>query len=164
MKKIFALLSVVSLSILFMGCPYSSDVPIDKPSVKMDAAIIGVWGPDSKTDSTTYTISKIDDMTFLIKKESTTGAETTITKYKGYYSEVSGAKFMNIWTDDGSTPKYYLYKVEWADNNNTLEMSEVTDNIQETFTTSEDCKKFIQQYMGLSFFFNKDKVKYIRKS
>ena len=164
MKKIHYILSFALVSLLFMGCPYSSETPIDKPSVKIDNNLIGVWGTDNESDSTKYTVSKIDDFTYLIKKESTSSNETTITKYKGYLSDVGGTKFMNIWADDGSeTAKYYFYKIEFADNNKKFIMHEVTDNIQETFTSSDDLKKFIQANMNLSFFFNKDKNTYLKK-
>ena len=166
MKKICYILSFMLVSFLFMGCPYDSETPIDKtPSVKIDQNLIGVWGPETTSDSTTYTITKVDDFTYLIKKESTSSNETTITKYKGYLSEVGGEKFFNIWEDNNSeTRKYYFYKLEWADNNKKLVMHEVTDNITETFTSSDDLKKFIQTNMKLSFFFNKSTNTYLKKS
>jgi hypothetical protein len=165
MKKIYYILSFTLVSFLFMGCPYDSETPIDKtPSVKIDKNLIGVWGPESTSDSTKYTVSKDDDFTYSIKKESTSSNETTITKYKGYLSEIGGEKFFNIWEDNNSdSRKYYFYKLEWADDNKKFIMHEVTDNITETFTSSDDLRKFIQTNMKLSFFFNKDKNTYVKK-
>ncbi|NNM95169.1 MAG: hypothetical protein HKL88_06875 [Bacteroidia bacterium] len=165
MKKLLFIFAFALISMLFMGCPYGSDVPIDKtPSVKIDANLIGVWSPTGFDSTSTYTVSKTDDYNYLIKKESTTGNETTVTKYKAFLSDAGGKTFINIWADDDSqTPKYYFYRLGWSADNKQLTMYEVTDNIKEAFTSSDDLKKFIKDNCSLSFFYNKDTVAYSRK-
>ncbi len=165
MKKTH-LLPLLALGILLLtGCPYSSDVAIDKtPDVKIDQNLLGAWQPSGFDSSSVYTVTKADDYHYLIKKESTTGNETTITKYNAFLSDINGNTFINLWADDDSqAPKYYFYKLGWSSDKKQLILYEVTDNIRETFTSSDDLKKFIKDNSKYSFFFNKDSAVYMRK-
>ena len=156
--KLFALL--VALSTLFMGCPYSTEVPIDNANIKIDQKLLGKW--ESKSSSTeTYNIHKADEYTYKITKLNSSSPTDTAT-YMAYLSEINGIRFFNIWELAASTKTYYLYKLELSGSGAKITMSPVTENIEEKFTTSADLKKFVQTNMGLSFFYSKDKEEYIR--
>jgi len=153
--KLFGLLSL--LSILFMGCPYTSEVAIDNPSVKIEPKMLGQWeSKNSETDK--YSVTKADDYTYNIEKKSS----SSITHYKAYESVLNGTKFLNLWEDSASTKTFYLYKYELSGSGAKITLKGITDNITEKFTSSADLKKFILANMGLSFFYDKEDEVYIR--
>ncbi len=159
MKKLQFFSVLVLLSILFMGCPYSADVPIDQPTVKIDDKLLGKWESKSSSEST-VNVTKLDANTYKIEQKTSSTATPEV--YSGYLSDVNGTKFLNVWSDGNSEKKYYLYKVELNNSATKVTLLPVTDNIEEKFTTSQELKDFIKKYMGLSFFFSKDKEVYIK--
>ena len=160
MKKLNLLGLLFAASILFMGCPYGTEVAIDeKPSVKIMPSLIGKWEQRSSTDYS-YMVSKTDDYNYKIEKTTVSSGEKTV--YNGFVSDVSGDKFFNIWEEKGNPKTYYLYRIDQSGGDNMIKLQSVTQNIDEKFTTSADLKKFIAQYKGLSFFFEKDEDSYIK--
>jgi hypothetical protein len=153
-----------ALSLMFMGCPYESKVPIDDPSnAKADKELVGKWeekGSDdyswkSELDGNMYRIEKVN-----IKE----GGDPTI--YKGFLSDVGGTPFLNVYEVDeysSTDKKYYLYLVE-KKGEERVKLKAVTDNITEEFTSSTELKAFIKKNMGISFFFNKDDEKTFYKN
>ena len=159
MKKIKFYGMLLVLTAVLTACPYSSEVPIDTPSVKIETKILDKWEPKSG-NSESYTISKADEFTYNIEKKSKTS--TDVTKYKGFLSDVNGTKFFNVYEDNSSTKAYYIYKFDLTPSGSKITLSPVTENIDEKFTSSDELKKFITKYMGLSFFFGKEDEVYIR--
>ena len=66
--------------------------------------------------------------------------------------------FMNMQKENDNN--YYLHKMEI--DGDKITVFEVTDNIDEKFSSSEDLKAFVTKYKDLSFFYNKDEETYIR--
>ncbi len=64
MTQLKWILPLAFLATMIGGCPYSSEVPIDSPSVKAEEALLGKWEP--KTSESVYTVSKSDDYTYHI--------------------------------------------------------------------------------------------------
>lgn len=157
-SKIVSTLCVLSLIVL-AGCPYGSEVPIDKPTVKVDEKLLGQWEPKSSSDDQ-ISITKEDEFTYRIEKKSKNSTDPTI--YKAYLSMIDGATFMNVWEENSSQKSYYLYKLEISSSGAKATMSPITDNIEEKFETSEALKAFIKKYKELSFFYQKDKDVFIR--
>ena len=54
---------------------------------------------------------------------------------------------------------FYFYKIEMT-NATQFKLYEVTDNIDETFSTSAELMSFFSKYKDLSFFYNKDEEVY----
>jgi hypothetical protein len=160
MKTLQHIFAVVIVAILFMGCPYGTEVAIDeKPVVKVMPSLLGKWEQRSSTDYS-YTVSKVDEFTYKIEKLTVSSGEKTV--YNGFVSDVGGEKFFNIWEESATTKTYYLYKVDMSGGDNLVKLVSVTDNIDEKFTSSAELKKFIEKYKGLSFFFEKDEDSYIK--
>ncbi len=162
MKKLLSILCLLACSILFVGCPYDSEVPIDKPSVKINAKLLGTWEARSNQDES-YKITKKDDFTYSIEKSNKKSKEKDTQKYLAYTSMVSGGTFLNLWenSSDVSSIKYYLYKMEMT-GDAMITLAEITENVDEHFTTSEELKKFIGDNMKNSYFFSKEETAYIR--
>lgn len=165
MKRILYFLSVTTASIFLMGCPYETEVAIDKPEVKYPVALLGKWEPKSSSDDI-YSVKKKDDYIITITKvKKEAKPDDTPAEYEAFISEVGGTKFLNLSEkkEEGfGTKKYYLYKVEISPSGARLTLSPITENIDEKFQTSAELKNFIQQNMNHSFFYDKEDEVYIK--
>ena len=147
-------------SFLFMGCPYSSEVPIDQPAVKIDEKLLGTWESKSSTDYT-YKVTKSDANTYAIEKKSMSSGD--VTNYKGFISDIGGVRYMNIYEDGSTTNTYYFYKLEISTSGVKSTLTPVTENIDEKFTTSSELKDFFKKNQVNSYFFDKDEDVYIKE-
>jgi hypothetical protein len=68
MKNFLSLAILAFTVILFSGCPYSSTVSIDRPSIRIDEKLLGKWESKSSTDYI-YTVKQLDDMNYTIDKK-----------------------------------------------------------------------------------------------
>lgn len=160
MKKFFLQLGLMAgLMIVLQGCPYGTEVAIDEPSVKIDDKLLGKWEAKNSGDYT-YTVTKKDDFNYKFEKKGKTSTDASM--YTGFLSVIDGVKFMNIYEDAASPKTYYLYKLEMSGSGAKATLVPVTENITEKFENSADLKAFIKKYMGLSFFYAKDKEEYFR--
>jgi hypothetical protein len=159
MKTIFITALCALCLVVFAGCPYGSEVSIDKASVKVDEKLLGKWEPKSSSDDQ-ITVTKADQFTYKIEKRTKNSADVTV--YKGFLSTVDGTKFINIFEESASTPTYYLYKLDISSSGAKATLAPITDNIDEKFETSEALKAFIQKYKDLSFFYVKEEDVFIR--
>ncbi len=163
-KNLIPVLAILELVVLFAACPYTSSVPIDNPSVKVDKNLIGKWvkTSDQANEHPTYfVISNIGDLKYNIIKNEYNSYDSAYSQtiYVSHISKIDNLNFMNMQQDGKGD--YYLYKIELANGEFTL--FEITDNIDEKFNTSAELKAFIKKNMNLSFFFNKDEERYIKK-
>lgn len=158
MKKIFPYLMGL-FSLLFMGCPYGSEVAIDDGKTKIDEKLLGKWEAKSSSDYD-YIVSKTDDTTYKIEKKKRDANEVTV--YTGFLSVLGTTKFLNVWEEQSSPRTYYFYKMELSGSGAKLTLSPVTDNIKEKFESSGALKTFFEKNMNLSFFYGKDDEVYIR--
>jgi len=166
MKKFLVpLMIMVSVVMLFTACPYTSSVPIDNPSVKVDKNLLGKWVKNSDQTAenpTYYLISQLDNFKYNIVKNEYNSYDSAYSKtnYVGYISKIDNISFMNMQQDGKGD--YYLHRIDLA--NSEFSFIEVTDNIDEKFNTSEELKAFVKKYMNLSFFYNKDEEKYTKSN
>ncbi len=162
--KHLTLLFLAALTVLLTACPYQSDVPIDKPVIKIDKAILGIWAKPNdieKENHNFYDIQKIDKVKYSVvnNEYNTTDSAFTQTKYIAHLSKVGDLMFMNM--QKNGEGDYYIHRIDIGKEEFTL--FEVTDNIDEKFTISKDFKEFVKKNMHLSFFYNKDEKKYIKE-
>lgn len=160
MKTLIYSLSLFSLCILFIGCPYESTVPIDKPSVKINPKLLGSWkGIENKGEE--YKVTKKDEFTYQIEYSKT--KENTVQIFLAYTSIINGVPFLNLWENKENEIHhgYSLYKLE-IKSDDRVTLFEVTENVDERFSSSTDLKKFIAANMRNSYFFGKDKLELFR--
>lgn len=160
MKLQFRVFAIFASCFLFAGCPYESKVPIDPPSVKINPDLLGTW-EDQANKNETYHISKQDEFSYHVVVTDLEKDEHEI--YHAYASVVKGVTFLNISKEKQGNPpsSYLLYKLDIEDDH-TFTLSEVTDNIDETFATSSDLKKFVGANMKNSYFFGKEITTLVR--
>ena len=159
MKSMFACALCAMCLFVFAGCPYSSEVPIDKPTVRLEEKLLGSWEPKSSSDDQ-ITVTREDDFTYRIEKKSKNSDDPTV--YKGFLSNVDGVKFLNIYEENASQKSYYLYKLEISGSGAKATLAPMTENIDEKFETSEALKAFIKKYKDVSFFYSKEEDVFIR--
>ena len=159
MKKLaLQFLAFSGLAMLLTACPYSSELPIDEPTVKIDEKILGKW--EAKSADYEYKVSKKDDYNYKFEKKPKPTGETST--YTGFLTVIDGVRFINITEDVATTKAYYLYKIDQSASGAKLTLSPVTENITEKFASSAELKAYIKKYMTLSFFYSKDKEDYFR--
>ena len=165
-QKVLASLGLIGIVILVTGCPFSSAVPIDEGTVKVDDKLVGQWisAADTETVNPTYFVITKDDKfhATAIKKEFSSSDSTySEAIYHLSFSDVNGETFMNAMEEGGST--YSLYKFNFDEKANEIYTSEVTDYIKETFTTSKDLKDFIAINKENSYFYTNSNDTYVKK-
>src|SRR5579872_6543604 len=157
-KLILQFITLSGLAVLLQGCPYTTELHIDEPTVKIDEKILGKW--EAKNSDYNYTVTKKDEFNYKFEKKGKTS--TDVNNYTGFLSVIDGTKFLNVYDDGASAKTYYLYKVEQSTSGAKITLLPVTENIDEKFTSSAELKAFIKKYMALSFFYEKDQEEYFR--
>lgn len=169
MRNKYLLILLCCVSILFMGCPYNSEVSIDLPTaVKINPRLLGKWQQRSSED-VTYIVTQKNDFTYSILEKhkpqegSSDKSSSDDKTYNAFLSDVDGTTFINISDADTAqlSKAYYFYKIEFSQETEGFTMFPVTEYITEKFDNSSDLKKFVQQYKGLSFFYG-TKEEYIK--
>ena len=158
MKTLSVIALFGTLSMVFMGCPYESKLPLDTADKsKPDKDLVGKW--EEKGDEDYSWKCEMDGNQYRITKKSLEDSESEPTVYVGWLSDIGGTPFMNIYEQDYSSDRsYMLYRME-KKSEDRVKFKAVTDNITEEFTTSEDLKAFVKKNMELTFFYNKDDEK-----
>jgi hypothetical protein len=165
-QKLVTGLALLALVVLFAGCPYSSAVPIDEGTVKVNDKLVGRWisVADTGTMNPTYFVITKDDKfhATAIKKEFSSSDSTySETKFLLTFSDVNGETFMNAMEDEGSA--YSLYKFTYDEKSGKVNTSEVTDYIKESFNSSAELKAFIAKNKSNSYFYTNTSETYVRK-
>jgi hypothetical protein len=160
MNNLKWMVPLIVLCIALAGCPYSSKVSIDNPSVKINNALLGTWEPKTSSEDR-YMVSRADEYNYRIVKKAI-GAKDSII-YKAFLSSIETDIFLNIWEDNGSSDRsYFFYKIDINPSGSKVTLSPVTENISEKFETSDQMKAFFKKYKSLSFFFGKDTEVFIK--
>jgi len=148
------------MMIILAGCPYKSEIALDKTGKKINTALLGKWETRNSNGSA-YKITKDNDFTYRILKSSKDSKDTSV--YKGYIVDLDGDQFLNLWEEGPNSDKsYYIYKVELNSSGNKVTLTSVTENITEKFATAEEMKAFFKKYKSLSFFYDKNPEEYIK--
>ncbi len=165
-QKVSASIALMAVLVLFSGCPYSSNVPIDEGTVKISPSLSGQWmsTDDQESEHPTIYVIIINDMFHATAKKmeySTSDSTYSEIVYHLTLSDVGGDVFMNLKEDESST--YNIFKFNFDEKKGEITTSEVTDYIKETFDTSKDLKEFIAKNKSNSYFFTNTTETYIRK-
>ena len=159
MKNQLKTIAFVLSSFLISSCIYESMVPIDKPSVKIDPALLGTWKAEDKNyfsqqygSVNAITLSKKDEYNYSIQVSYKDKSPTIMF---GFLADVNGVIFLNVWDNipEGSPAGYNFLKLKIV-NDSKIELYPLTENIKEQFNSSKELKLFISENMGNSYFFD----------
>ncbi len=163
-SKILSYLFIASVITVLYGCPYQSDIALDSPKEEVAGKMLGQWIESSQVESenpTYYVVTKFDNFRYKIVEHSYSSSDSAYSEknFIGHTTTISSTLFLNM--QELGKDKYDIYKLDFSDTE--FSMFEVTDNIDETFTTSKAFIKFVKKNMKNSYFYNNNEKKYIRK-
>lgn len=156
-KKLILRLCLFSSIIMLTACPYESYVPIDEGTVTIPEGFEGNWSQSlySENPSADYfSLTILDEYTANITEFSYSEFDSSYSENNTYeltFSEVNGEFFMNAF--DASLGSYFLYRINVDEEEGNITLTEITDNITETFENSEELKQFISENMYNSYFY-----------
>ncbi len=178
MKKHVFYLCLFAFSLVFMGCPYESQHPLDVPSIPVKKEHMGKWfsqGGDAgnlvvkKQDAYTYLVQDVgttsDKERKAQEKEAKKAAKENGEKYEpsrkepptvyhAHLSMVNNIPFVNVKKLDTRT--WYIYKLEGSGEK--MVLSGLTPYIKESFSSSKQLSLFVAENMKYSFFFGDDQT------
>lgn len=151
---------LLSISLFFMGCPYSSEVPLGSKGDRIPEKWEGEW-KRSGDDSQKMSIRKQNDFTFTLIKTEKGDTRTKVDTFECMVFKMGNTYIVQADSKGQADAKRYLfYKVEVQEY--LLHFFEVTDNIREEFTSSAEMMAFFKQGAQLSYFYNKDEEEWIK--
>lgn len=166
MNTIKRALILSPILILLTACPYESSVPIAEAIEGIDNRFVGKWIKEGEQNEEYpdefYLIQALGDRLYEVVKNDLDNQDSTY-RTETYISHLTTLKksgedylFLNMKKDG----KYYLHKIDLSEDSFVL--FEVTDNIDEKFSNSEELKSFVEKNMDLSFFYNKDETTFYK--
>ena len=150
--------------LVLTACPYKSKVPIGLPEEKIDKNLLGEWisAADLEYDNPTYyIIKKFSKVKYSMTEMSYSSYDSTYTdtKYFIHSTTIGNRTFLNIQEQGGGD--YHLHYISMDDDE--FELFEVSENVDEQFSTSSELKSFVEKNMEYSFFYTKGEARYIKK-
>jgi hypothetical protein len=149
--------SLFASAILFMGCPYNSNVALGEPKTKISDSFIGTW-EKSGGDGEKVEIKRVSNTNVDITKIAS--GDGTRTLYHGFLTDINGTLFLNV-SEDYETISYYFYKVT-KEGEFKFTILPVTANIREKFEDPQDLLKFFAANMQNSYFYDTDEETYFK--
>lgn len=144
MTRNLNLLSLLIIFLLFVGCPYLSNIPLDSnQNAKIDKKLIGTWrNPVEQSASLTIlNIYQFNEREYLILIEE----ESEIALYGAHVTLLDGHKFLNVHRLESEPQEKLEYAfVNYQVHNDTLFLQIIEDQIiTEQFNNSKKLRKFI---------------------
>lgn len=139
-------LSTFLLTILILGCPFVSNVPLDSSEkAKLDKKLIGKWVESTKEDelSSTLSVFQFNKREHLIIIEENN--ETAI--YGAFVTKIKGNYFLNARSIEKEPRDKLEYAfVKYSIKDDSLFLQIVDDKLfKENFTSSKKLRKFISE-------------------
>lgn len=158
-SKLFNWVALFAGAIIFMGCPYSSTVPLSDNGSKIGDNLIGTWELSGSPGSTAEVIRTSASTVDILKKSTD---DETATTYHGHISEIGGTQFLNVKEDgDSDYNSFYFYKLT-KEGEFKLTIYPVTTNIRETFESSSEMNKYFSANMQNSYFYDTGEETYYK--
>lgn len=154
MKKSIGLFCLFVGLVTLTGCPYSSDFPIDTPSVKVNPAWYGKYSDEMGATNFDYSMStitisaksdfeyKVED--YYLTKDSMDMDVEHRNLYTAYVSKVKGKTFINAQKQDEYA--YYIYKVDVKGTD--ILLTELTDGWKKRVADSKELKDFLGKHIS----------------
>lgn len=167
MKNLSVFAILIPLLFVLTACPYTQKVPLEKPNQKINKFLLGKWvqeyGQKKPRLPVFFIISKLDDKNYQIECHEALKSDSQylIHNYTAHITEVGKTWFLNVRKQNETSP-YYFYKIELASDNQSFTLCEVTRDIKENFSSSEELKAFFEKQKVNSFFYNSTTEKYLK--
>jgi hypothetical protein len=165
-KHIIPVIMLALMLVILTACPYTSSVPVSQSSEKLEKKLFGKWVKASDADADFpeyYQISEQDKFRYRIEKNeyNTTDSIYDKTVYVSHTTTLGGIVFINMQKDGEGD--FYIHRIDLSEDKESFVLFEVTDNIDEKFSSSAELKAFVDKYKELSFFYNSEEKTYTKK-
>jgi len=163
LKQGIKLIALITVMVLFSGCPYGTELEMTGAE-KVNEAYLGQY---EKQSSSYYyaTISKNSDYEYRIVKYRLKDDEIKETGIGKVYN-IGGTGFLVVKRETKSSYSYnkksYIYKFMPSKSGYIMKLQGVSDYVTEEFETAAELKKYIEKYKDLSFFYQKRVDKYYK--
>lgn len=164
MRKLLYSSGLLCMLLLLTACPYSAEFPLSEPNETVKKEYLGTWIEEGDSKNPSYwIINKLTDKTYKFEKHeySDYDKKFNVTSFYGHFTKMGTINFLNLKEEE--VGKYSFFKLELSGDKKQMTIYEVTDNIDETFSSADDLKAFFEKHKDLSFFYNKDEKKYKKK-
>jgi hypothetical protein len=160
-SKFYYWFATVTIAIMMMGCPYSSEIALSEATTKAADNLIGTWEL-SGSPGNFVEVKRAGGNSLEVTKTEPgyEGSDPTVTIYKGHLTDVNGTMFLNV-KEDTDYASYYFYKLA-KDGDFKMTVYSVTANVRETFTSSDEMKKFFASNMQNSYFYDSGEETYYK--
>lgn len=164
MKNFSFGLMLALVAVLLWGCPYKSAVPLSEPVEYVNKQIIGKWIPkadESKENPEYYLIAENDTVSYSVEHFQFNQEDSSYTakSYICWTTRIDNIQFMNV--QQAGQKEVTLYRLDVM-GDELMVLYQVTNNIDERFTDSQEMYAFFKKHMRLSFFYNGDEVDLIK--
>lgn len=148
MKGFLGISLIAMFSLLLMGCPYESTVPIGEPSIPIENRFLGVWVSADEVYHE-YIIYRISDMEYGIAQTDLVGGRR---EYRAFMSQIKNVSFLNVYSDSLRT--YFLYRVDPTGNGDMLTLRPVSSQLPDHFGSPAGLRTFVERSMNLRSFYD----------
>jgi hypothetical protein len=149
-----------------VGCISFSPVAIDeKPSIKIDENLVGIWKMREDTNSHDYFVVENSSATEYSVCYMNRGGDNRVFEHNpAFFSEVNGTKLLNVYYRDFSDDYGYFFLKVLAIDHNGFEMTAValSDTMMKHMKTSKDVRKRIADNINNTAFY-KDTLHFRKK-
>jgi len=164
MRKLLFYCTSTAFILLLWGCPYQSLVPLGQPLEKINERIIGSWVSQHEVDKESpsyYVINTSDSIFYMIDHFTFNDNDSSysVKQYVAHSTTLDSNLFLNV--QGVGNKDYIMHRIELMKEGFVL--YEVTDNVDEKFTNSEEMQTFFKKNMHLSFFYNREETVLVRK-
>jgi len=155
MKRLLCFSVIPAMLLLLFACPYEAPFPLSGADEPYPSFLKGQWIEEGTADNLNpeyYDLKDINGYSFTICDYSYSSDEEdyTRTDFTAHITPIDKDLFLNIY--DAEEQRYSFYKISLMENGN-IQLLPVTENITETFSSSEEMKAYFKKNRKLSFFY-----------
>ncbi len=164
MKYLVIMFCLFLLLIFFSGCPYDSDIALEKnPSTEIDSLILGKWysdnikGEDCKQE---YQIFQFNKFEYYLELKVLCPKDTEIYRYRGFITTFESMQLLNLENIERDRSFNFFRIIKKKDK---LKVAWVSDEyVKQKFTNEIELKEYFKDNMYKKGFFD-EKNEFILK-
>ena len=144
MRTIYNIVLLFTMPVLLCGCPWWSDVGIDeKPSIKIDPALLGIWHDENYPGVETEIIfKKQDEKTYFVQARVWDGDENYENRSgTAWFSEINKVKLLVLY--DVKKEAYYFAEISRFENEMSVTFLSISNKNKE-YTSAAGLRKYME--------------------
>ncbi|MEI8279536.1 MAG: hypothetical protein WCG87_07205 [Bacteroidota bacterium] len=162
MKKYFQMSLILFVTIVAYSCNSVSKYPIDKPSIKVDTNLIGLWKMDEDTNvHDFFVLEKYDEHNYAFTYMNHEGSNRVFENVQAFFSDVNNTRFLNVHYNPGMDETYdgrgyfFMKVVEMDPQGWSMTLSKYSDTTLKLITDPQQVREHIAKNINNHMYFNK---------